>query len=414
MHVPVTPRETARDHALGFIRSPDGRDATLVSSGRTRFSNPRSPTLQGRGTHTPRARADTGPVRSQRLFQYALRLTLTLQSRTRRRKAHGRLLAVVSLLAAIRRVAALHRLLASIPGLARWQSLPLGDGNKAPGPSADSNWLDVAARVACEALDVAALVAGNIYLFSRLGLVPLPVHVSRRADRLSDGATLLAAGIGLASVARKRHELYRLGKQARRRAIEAESKLDELDFWEDRIVGGRIATAGANRDGVPLGAVGAGTVADLAAAERAQLRDRARAERRTLRALKLDLGELWWERLRLGADGLFARQSASFLLPPPVLTSGATCPPPPATLGRRNSVRRPRGVARVRVGQEPGRDHLGRDRVSPAGVNCNSPMEPEVASNLVLFSGWGTFHRVSGSLKCGLNTEDVRGMPLEG
>ncbi|GAA5870806.1 hypothetical protein JCM3774_001682 [Rhodotorula dairenensis] len=294
VHVPALPRWTTRHYAVAFVRSPDGRDAAL------------------------------------RLFQYALRLALTFQGRTRRRKTHERLLAVVSLLAAIRRVAALHRLLSSVLSLARGRtSLPalpaklslLPDESKAPIPSAeaagggkpllDSDWLDVAARVACQSLDVAALVAGNVYLFSRLGLVPLSVRTSHRSDKISDWATLAAAGVGLASIARKRNELYRLGKQARRRAIEAESKLDELDFWESRV--GRVTAAAAAAtepaDSTRPEAVDGSMLTDLAA-ERVQLRDRVRAERKTLRALKLDLGELWWERLRLGADGLFALYDA--------------------------------------------------------------------------------------------------------
>ncbi|GAA5984104.1 hypothetical protein JCM10908_006052 [Rhodotorula pacifica] len=285
VHAPTPRRRTARHHAVGFLHSPDGRDAAL------------------------------------RLFQYTLRLALTYRGRTRHRKAHERLLAVVSLLAALRRVAALHKLLASlcslsptgVPSFAR-PARPPNDIEPSPSPAvADrrtkQDWLDSVTRIACQSLDVTALLAANVYLFSRLGLLPLSLQTSKRADKLSDCATLLAASIGLASLARKRAQLYRAGEQARRKAMDAETKLEELDFWEhqNRPAGGKADEADQTTEAGPVPPTSA---EQELKEERGQLRDRVRQERRTLRLLRQDLGDLWWERLRLGADGLFALYDA--------------------------------------------------------------------------------------------------------
>lgn len=265
-------------------------------------------------------------ARSQRLVQYTLRLALTYQRRTRHRKVHERLLAVVSLLAAIRRVAALHQLLVSLLPATEFLGLAsrparIPNESKPPVPEAipgprqlvTQDWLDAVTRITCQSLDVASLLASNIYLFSRLGLVPLSIRTTRRADKVSDFTTLVAAAVGLASVARKRAQLYQIGKLARKNAIRAESRLEELEFWEQRRSRSHQAKVGPDPaaqgkgdrkdDDLPEAA----SVTELAEEERAQLRDRVRQERRTLRGLRHQLGEMWWERLRLGADGLFAR-----------------------------------------------------------------------------------------------------------
>ncbi|KAG0664651.1 hypothetical protein C6P46_001247 [Rhodotorula mucilaginosa] len=299
VHVPETRRRIARRQAVGFLRSPDGRDAAL------------------------------------RLVQYTLRLALTYQRRTRHRKVHERLLAVVSLLAAIRRVAALHQLLVSLLPATEFLGLasrPARLPNEVkpavleaiPGPRqlVTQDWLDAVTRITCQSLDVASLLASNIYLFSRLGLVPLSIRTTRRADKVSDFATLLAAAVGLASVARKRAQLYQVGKLARKNAIRAESRLEELDFWEQRrsrsrsrsrqVKVGSDPAAHAQVEGkeADVHETPATEIAEEEEEERAQLRDRVRQERRTLRGLRHQLGELWWERLRLGADGLFALYDA--------------------------------------------------------------------------------------------------------
>lgn len=331
-------------------------------------------------------------ARSQRLVQYTLRFALTYQRRTRHRnKVHERLLAVVSLLAALRRVAALHQLLVSLLPASEFLGLasrPARLPNEIkpavpeaiPGPRqlVTQDWLDAVTRITCQSLDVASLLASNIYLFSRLGLVPLSIRTTCRVDKVSDFATLVAAAVGLASVARKRAQLYRVGKQARKNAIQAESRLEELEFWEQRRARSRCRSRRVGLDPAAH-AQGEGKEADVHEApaseladeeeERTQLRDRVRQERRTLRGLKDQLGELWWERLRLGADGLFARESALLRFLPISLRSVADSRRAVAffsCLGRPHSVRRARAFGRVRVGQESCRDHCGWDRVSPA------------------------------------------------
>ncbi|BGP55848.1 hypothetical protein JCM8202v2_003455 [Rhodotorula sphaerocarpa] len=162
--------------------------------------------------------------------------------------------------------------------------------------------LDVCIRVTCQTLDVVALLADNAYLFARLRLLPINPRLARRLDRWSDGATLLTAALGLAQVARKRRELYHAGKIIGKQAIRAEARLEDLDFWEDD----RAGTAGTPPSSAPERA----TDASARRRERIRLRNNVLDERRRLRVLREDLGDLWWERLRLGADGLFALYDA--------------------------------------------------------------------------------------------------------
>lgn len=232
---------------------------------------------------------------------------------SRRTKTHERLLAVVSLLAAVRRVLALYELLRATVSLhsrhlpffalrARPPQEPRTtvDG-KAGQQDNKEHLLDVCIRVTCQTLDVVALLADNAYLFARLRLLPINPRLARRLDRWSDGATLLTAALGLAQVARKRRELYHAGKIIGKQAIRAEARLEDLDFWEDD----RAGTAGTPPSSAPERA----TDASARRRERIRLRNNVLDERRRLRVLREDLGDLWWERLRLGADGLFARES---------------------------------------------------------------------------------------------------------
>lgn len=206
----------------------------------------------------------------------------------------GRLLAVVSLLAAARRLLALYRLLAGVLSLEVWTSLAQG---AKPATWKASDATEVAVRILLQSLDIATLVSSNVHLLGRLGILPISPRQARRFDKASDFTTLLGAGIGLAHIARKRRSLYKGGRTARRLAVEAETELEELDFWEENAParGGPVGTAKRS--------------AEERAHERLELRHRVRKERHTLRALKQDLNDLWWERLRLGADGLFARES---------------------------------------------------------------------------------------------------------
>ncbi|POY75115.1 hypothetical protein BMF94_1745 [Rhodotorula taiwanensis] len=265
VHVPEPRKHGTRRATVGFLRSPNGCDASL------------------------------------RLLQYALRLALTHRSAYFRRgklpadNPPVRLLAIVSLLAAARRLLALYRLLAGVLSLEVWTSRAQG---AKPATWKASDATEVAVRILLQSLDVATLVSSNVYLLGRLGILPISPRQARRFDKASDFTTLLGAGIGLAHIARKRRSLYKGGRTARRLAVEAETELEELDFWEDNAAarGGPVGTDKRS--------------AEERAHERLELRHRVRKGRHTLRALKQDLNDLWWERLRLGADGLFALYDA--------------------------------------------------------------------------------------------------------
>lgn len=157
----------------------------------------------------------------------------------------------------------------------------------------------------------------NLYLLSRLRLVLLSPRATSRADKLSDYAALGAALVGLAQVQRARTALYAAGRRARRRTVEAERKLEELEFWEE-VKGGGRRKGGEGDDGD-----------EERREERSRLRDRVREERKRLKELRGEVRESRWERVRLVAEGVFARAS-----PADASLSLLPCPPPLTSLAR--------------------------------------------------------------------------------
>lgn len=157
-------------------------------------------------------------------------------------------------------------------------------------------------------LELVAVVADNLYLLSRLRIVPLSLRDTARADKLSDYAALGAALVGLVQVQRERRVLYAAGRRARRRTVDAEKKLDEYEFWEDVTAPGKGERGGEG--------VGGGTD-DERREEQKRLRERVKNERKRLKQLRSEVRESRVERVRLVAEGIFAGAS----VPRPALHS---------------------------------------------------------------------------------------------
>ncbi|GAA5921648.1 hypothetical protein JCM3775_001745 [Rhodotorula graminis] len=261
------PNLTTRQRATRFLHGAPGRDATL------------------------------------RLVQYSLRLSLHLRRHALPKPALVRLLAVVSSLAAIRRLLALQNLFATAAGLPYFPSslLGLSTATAKPADSPPPHPTPPFSRLfhlVHATLEAVAVLADNLYLLSRLRLVPLSTRDTARADKLSDYAALGAALVGLVQVQRERRVLYAAGRSARRKRVEAEKKLEEYEFWEDAAALGKGRGAG--------GAAGGAGVDDERREEQKRLRDRVKSERRTLKQLRSEVRESRVERVRLVAEGIFA------------------------------------------------------------------------------------------------------------
>ncbi|GAA5820639.1 hypothetical protein JCM11251_003088 [Rhodosporidiobolus azoricus] len=246
-----------------FLRQPEGRDAAL------------------------------------RLFQYTLRLTIYLRRKALPSSLSVRLLAVVSTLAAFRRIVALTALLASFRSklLPNTENRPYIQQNEGLTFSADS-----LLTLLRSTLDLLAVLTDNLYLFSRLRLVPLHPRTIRRVDKLSDVAALLSASIGLMQVVRRRRAVFIAGRGARRKALVAEKRLAELELelWEGTGAGVQriVKVKGKERE----------KGSDEMAVEKEErgLRETVKRERRKMRNLHDVLSELRWERVKVVAEGLFA------------------------------------------------------------------------------------------------------------
>jgi hypothetical protein len=220
------------------------------------------------------------------------------------------LLGLVALLSALRRIIALSELLSALFQLSKSinpltylssqsaTTLPPSAKGKASAaqPSRRLN-LEVLLQVTREGLDLVSTTADNIFLFSRLSLLPISRKNEAKADKIADFATLLSATVGLVHVARARNEIWSEGRQVRRGVLKLEEKLEESIFWE---VQAEDSTPDAEKK-----------LEDVKSEER-RIKESLRRERRKLKGLREELDELWWERLRLSAEGVFAGPSAIF------------------------------------------------------------------------------------------------------
>lgn len=243
-------------------------------------------------------------VHLQRILQYTLRLLAYIRARSFRTPVL-RLLGVVSILSAIRRVVALVDLstlfyrsyLPALNPLNLFTRKPdvKGKGRAVDGIRRPRPWrLDDLLRLSRTALDIGATVADCTFLLARLSLLPLSKRSTRRADRIADYTTLLSSLIGLAQVAHSRSQVWDEGRTVRKGAIALEQRLEEFEFWAKGEGETSLDEEKAEKE-----------------REERRLRERVRSERKKLKRLREELNELWWERLRLAAEGVFASESSS-------------------------------------------------------------------------------------------------------
>ncbi|KAI5481733.1 hypothetical protein MNV49_000010 [Pseudohyphozyma bogoriensis] len=222
-----------------------------------------------------------------RLTQYTLRLSLYFRHRVVPRKYLAVLFSLVSLLSALRRILSLVELstsavhiLRSLNPFVHLRGEPSDKGKgKAVRTAVEEAGLYYISR---EGLGLVATIADNLYLFAKLGILPVSPKRSRQFDKTADCATLLSAAIGLVQVARSRDQVWREGRGVRKGVVRMEEELEIGEFWK------------TNDDD-----------------ERGKkLRDKLRMERRKLRGLRDELNDLWWERLRLTCEAVFSTYDA--------------------------------------------------------------------------------------------------------
>jgi len=143
-------------------------------------------------------------------------------------------------------------------------------------------------------LDLVAVLTDNLYLGSKLSIIPsrwIDKTQARKIDKISDLSTLGSVLIGFLQVQQKRNKLKSRGNEKRIKAIRAEKELEELEFWEG---------------------TGQGNVkTQERVEEERKLRERVRYERGKLRKMREELGGLRWEKWRLSAEGIFASESST-------------------------------------------------------------------------------------------------------
>lgn len=236
-----------------------------------------------------------------------MRLTLYLRTRYLSAPILSRLLAFVSTLSALRRLVALYDLSTifynSCSPLKRflscsWNRKPDFKGKGRADETRARLWrMDDLLRFSRAALDVISIFADNTFLFARLSLLPLSKRSTRKADRLADYATLLSSLLGLAQVAHSRAQVWVEGRAVRRGAIALEQRLEDFEFW-------------VKSDGDEVSSHGEKAEKDV---EERQLREKIKSERKKLKRLREELTDLWWERLRLAAEVIFAGKSCPAL-----------------------------------------------------------------------------------------------------
>lgn len=238
------------------------------------------------------------------------------------------MLAAVSILSAVRRIVALYDISLFLYETCAPSKLSLNPFKTPPSRRPRLRLtIDDLLRLSRATLDVASILADNVYLIASLGVLPPRVFGSfsissktaRRADRIADLATLVSALLGLTQCAHSRAQIWDEGRALRKNALALEARLDDLEFWgqgemvttsstlsaASDLSRTSRATAVEGRAGDEL-FTGAGADISKKELEERRLRDKIRTERRRLKRLREELNELWWERLRLGAEAVFA------------------------------------------------------------------------------------------------------------
>lgn len=122
-----------------------------------------------------------------------------------------------------------------------------------------------------------------------------------RSETMADIFWLLSTLISLVSSEWERREVWSFGRRVRRLMKEEEAELARVEERFSHSLGEEVSHdetggAGSERDGS----------SSYIALEEAERMQRIRAQRRALRDLRGRLNWLWWERLRLIADAVFA------------------------------------------------------------------------------------------------------------
>ena len=228
-------------------------------------------------------------------MQYSLRLTFYVRKRRNPSSSLVRLLALVSLLSAIRRLSALVALTSSALSLLRRYLPGARKPHKGKAREADPSrpWqplpLELAIDFSRNLLDLTATLSDNLYLFARLRILPFSDHSTHLIDRVAVFSALGSALAGLALVHNAELDVWAEGRTIRKGVLSLEDRIE-------RIVAETVRVESDERKR---------QLED----EEKRLADRARAERRRLKRLRDELTELWWERTRLGAEGLFSSWS---------------------------------------------------------------------------------------------------------
>lgn len=173
-----------------------------------------------------------------------------------------RLLGLISLLSAIRRVLSLFEL----------AQAGLSSVNTGPGANTHLSF-------SREVLDSTSTFSDSLVLLGRLQLIHIPSTIIYSVDKLADVATLAASAIGLVQISNCIPQIYSEAKVIRKSMLAIEAS-EEANLGSE--------------DGMQ---------------EKAKLRN----ARRQLRSLRNELNDLWWERIRLLAEGLFACKSVQCL-----------------------------------------------------------------------------------------------------
>ncbi|GAA5893503.1 uncharacterized protein JCM6883_003540 [Sporobolomyces salmoneus] len=263
------PERVIKRTVKGFIRSPSGRDSFL------------------------------------RTIQYILRLILLYRLRTRPPKPSFKpsrsiqtSFAIVSLLSALRRILTLQTIIQSIQRLPNntnpFRSLtqkghPPGQAHSKSRQTSTEYLFELSRSC----FDLVAVITDNIYLGSRLGVIPKRYIDQRRAkriDQISDLCALASVLVGFLQVETKKTRLKSRGNEKRMKTLRLEKELEELEFWQE---GGGSGETGRVRSQEQV-------------EEERKLREKVRVERGKLRRMREELGGMKWEKWRLSAEGVFA------------------------------------------------------------------------------------------------------------
>ncbi|KAK4056656.1 hypothetical protein OIO90_002208 [Microbotryomycetes sp. JL221] len=245
-----------------------------------------------------------------RIIQYSLRFALYVRQRAFSKPTLSSLLATVSLLSALRRIVALYDISSYLYHALSPSSLfgllsPRGGAGvdfESKQRRASTQWTtDDMFKFVRATLDVVSVVADNVFLASRIGVTTpwlISKRTARRADRVAEMATLVAALLGLAQVKLSRQSVRAEGREVRKLAIVWEQKLDELEFWEP-LKETQVEQYNKANQNEP-------SPSKTRDAEERRLRERIRASKKKLKDLRNELSALWWERLRLICEATFA------------------------------------------------------------------------------------------------------------